>query len=247
MNYKTIIVSDLHLWSPDAKYKALERFLSNNKCETLILNWDIIDTRYLKVYWWRKPAYEVFLQNIQDICKKNKTKLHYLKGNHEEFLDEINAIKEIQILKDMTIESNWKTYYICHWHQFDKIEDHLKWLTYISFVLWSFLYRLNRQFNRFTWLFGIPYFSLVKEIKRIAKRIMVWWQEVFEEKLAKKCKRNKYDGIILWHLHKPENKIIWDIHYLNSWDWIESNTAIIEDLDWNFKILGYNTKRNRNK
>jgi len=39
MKYKTIIISDIHLWTKDSRYKELLDFLQNNKCKNQILNW----------------------------------------------------------------------------------------------------------------------------------------------------------------------------------------------------------------
>ncbi|MCL2436154.1 MAG: UDP-2,3-diacylglucosamine diphosphatase, partial [Lentimicrobiaceae bacterium] len=42
-NYKTIVISDLHLGSKWSKAKEATAFLKKNSCETLILCGDIID------------------------------------------------------------------------------------------------------------------------------------------------------------------------------------------------------------
>ena len=41
------------------------------------------------------------------------------------------------------------------------------------------------------------------------------------------------------HIHTPDNKMIGDIHYLNSGDWVESNTALVEHFDGSFEIPEY--------
>jgi UDP-2,3-diacylglucosamine pyrophosphatase LpxH len=46
--YKTIIISDLHLGSEGAKAKEVVAFLKSTSCETLIMNGDIIDGWQLK-------------------------------------------------------------------------------------------------------------------------------------------------------------------------------------------------------
>jgi hypothetical protein len=41
------------------------------------------------------------------------------------------------------------------------------------------------------------------------------------------------------HIHTPEDKRVGDIHYLNSGDWVESLTAIIEHHDGRMELVRY--------
>jgi hypothetical protein len=41
------------------------------------------------------------------------------------------------------------------------------------------------------------------------------------------------------HIHTPADKMIGDIHYLNSGDWVESLTAIVEHWDGRFELLDF--------
>jgi hypothetical protein len=41
------------------------------------------------------------------------------------------------------------------------------------------------------------------------------------------------------HIHTPADKMIGDIHYLNSGDWIESLSAIVEHLDGRYELVNY--------
>ena len=43
------------------------------------------------------------------------------------------------------------------------------------------------------------------------------------------------------HIHTPADKMIGGVHYLNSGDWIESLTAIVEHEDGRFELLDYVT------
>ena len=41
------------------------------------------------------------------------------------------------------------------------------------------------------------------------------------------------------HIHTAADKMIGDVHYLNSGDWVESLTAIVEHLDGRFELIEY--------
>jgi hypothetical protein len=47
------------------------------------------------------------------------------------------------------------------------------------------------------------------------------------------------DGIICGHIHTPEDKRVGEIHYLNSGDWVESMTAIVEHHDGRMELIHF--------
>ena len=61
----------------------------------------------------------------------------------------------------------------------------------------------------------------------------------YEELLQDLARLRKCDGIICGHIHTPEDKQVGDIHYLNSGDWVESLTAIIEHHDGRMELVRY--------
>jgi len=44
-------------------------------------------------------------------------------------------------------------------------------------------------------------------------------------------------GVMCGHIHTPADKMLGDVHYLNSGDWIESLTAIVEHWDGRYELL----------
>jgi len=67
MKRRTIVISDLHLPTPDAKPDRLLAFLENHPCETLIINGDLIDKRYLRFFGKREAKHDEILRQIQQI------------------------------------------------------------------------------------------------------------------------------------------------------------------------------------
>jgi hypothetical protein len=62
----------------------------------------------------------------------------------------------------------------------------------------------------------------------------------YEMELAKMAKSKGCDGIICGHIHKPENRMIDGIHYLNSGDWVETMSALAEDFEGNWELIYFN-------
>jgi UDP-2,3-diacylglucosamine pyrophosphatase LpxH len=41
------------------------------------------------------------------------------------------------------------------------------------------------------------------------------------------------------HIHTPADKMLGDVHYLNSGDWVESLTAVVEHHDGRYELLSF--------
>ena len=129
-HYKTIVVSDLHLGANSSKAKEVVRFLKSNSCDTLILNGDIIDAWQLKRSGrWRK-RHSKFFKLVLNYVSKRKCKVIYLRGNHDDFLDEVIPFElgNFSIKKQHIIESNQKRYFVIHGDLFDSITKNMRWL-----------------------------------------------------------------------------------------------------------------------
>jgi UDP-2,3-diacylglucosamine pyrophosphatase LpxH len=207
----------------------------------LILNWDIIDGRYLRIFQKRPQEQRKVIEYILNLWAENKVKITYLKGNHERFWKNLLPIKINNIIfaDEITYLSWNKKYLICHGQQFDQQYCCGNIINIISFLWWTFLFRLNRKFNKTRKQKGKKYFSLVSQIKKIAKIIALWWMKSFEKKIIKTLDEKKCDGLICGHLHKPEIKKIGKYSYFNSGDRIESCTVLIETENNEWELIKY--------
>ena len=61
----------------------------------------------------------------------------------------------------------------------------------------------------------------------------------YEEQLQGLAHQRGCNGIICGHIHTPADKQVGDVHYLNSGDWVESLTAVVEHLDRSFEVITY--------
>jgi UDP-2,3-diacylglucosamine pyrophosphatase LpxH len=59
----------------------------------------------------------------------------------------------------------------------------------------------------------------------------------FEEVLVAEARREGVDGIICGHIHHAAIEHYDGVTYLNSGDWVESCTALVEHLDGRFEII----------
>ena len=240
-NYKTIIVSDVHLGTKGSKSKEIARFLKQFHCDNLILNGDIIDGWQLKKSGSWKRKHTRFFNRVLKMMESQSTNVYYLRGNHDDFLDQILPLQigRLQILADMTYESNGKTYFITHGDVFDSITTNLRWIAYLGDVGYTFLLWLNRVVNYYRYKKGLPYFSLSQFVKGKVKQAVSYVDD-YETELAKMAKAKGCNGIICGHIHKAENRMIDGIHYLNSGDWVETMSALAEDHEGNWELIYFN-------
>jgi UDP-2,3-diacylglucosamine pyrophosphatase LpxH len=238
--YKTIVISDLHLGVKSSKAKEVVYFLKHNPCERLILNGDIIDGWQLKKSGKWKKKHSRFFKYILKIMSDAYMEIVYLRGNHDDFLDEIMPfeIGNFKIQKELIIDSGEKKYYVIHGDIFDTITSNMKWLSKLGDIGYTLLLWVNRHYNHRRQKKGKEYYSLSSLIKNKVKRVVNLISD-YEDKLTSIANDKNCDGIICGHIHQADNKMIGNIHYLNSGDWVESMTALVETYENEWKIIDY--------
>ncbi|GGB95679.1 UDP-2,3-diacylglucosamine diphosphatase [Dyadobacter sediminis] len=240
-SFQTIIISDLHLGASAAKADEVTSFLKRYSCKKLILNGDIIDAWQLKKYGSWKRKHTLFFKRVLKMIEKDKTKVICIRGNHDDFLDQVVPLrlgKHFQIRKDYILHSGDKRFYITHGDVFDSVTTHLKWLAYLGDIGYTFLLMLNKFYNRYREYRGLPYYSLSQRIKHSVKMAVNYMTD-FEEKLTELARAKNCDGVICGHIHHPAIREINGIKYMNSGDWVETMSALVEDFDGNWSLLHY--------
>ena len=106
-------------------------------------------------------------------------------------------------------------------------------------VMYNLLLLVNVLYNRWQALRGKPYYSFSQEIKNKVKKAVEKTSD-FDGMLADMARAKGYDGVICGHIHRPEDRVINGIHYLNSGDWVETLSALAEDYEGKWHILYYN-------
>lgn len=232
MNYKAVIVSDLHLGTKDSKAKEFIEFLEKHPTDLLILNGDIVDGWALnRGAKWKKQHTNA----ISKILKvSNKTKVIWIRGNHDEFLAEFIGMHfgNIEIKEDYVISNH----YVFHGDVIDVFITKYKWLAKIGSVGYDFALWLNRWYNRYRVWRGLPYQSISQEIKAGVKAATSYIND-FEIAAIKMASKHGCQGVICGHIHQPADLMINGARYLNSGDWVENRTAILLDYQDKFTIF----------
>ena len=232
MNYKAIIASDLHLGTKDSQAKEFIEFLEQHPTDLLILNGDIIDGWALnRGAKWKKGHTKAVAALLKLF---NKTKIIWIRGNHDEFLTEFigSHFGNIEIRENYILNN----YFVFHGDVIDVFITKYKWLAKIGSIGYDFALWMNRWYNRYRAWCKLPYQSISQDIKAGVKAATNYVND-FETTAIKMAAQNGCYGVICGHIHQPADLHINGAHYLNSGDWVENRTAILLDGNDNFTIF----------
>ena len=235
--YKTIVMSDLHLGARQSQTDKIIEFLDNNTSERLILNGDIIDGWALKGNGkWTPNCTKIFRRFMK--MSENGTKVIYLRGNHDDFLKDFIPFKlnNIRIVrKYVYIGIDGRTYFCFHGDVLDFVIMEARWLAVIGGYSYDIVIKFNTFYNKVRKWFNLPYHSLANTIKQSVKGAINFVSD-FETNAVALAKQKGYDVAVCGHIHQP--KI--DINYMNSGDFCENSTCLVEHFDGRWEIISVN-------
>ena len=234
-----IFVSDLHLGTRSSQDQHFLEFLKAYDAKTLYLVGDLIDGWRLKRSGWYWPqGHNDVLQKLLRKARKG-TKIIYIPGNHDEFLREFLGLKFGGVkITDRALHRtvDGRRFLVLHGDQFDLVVRHAVWLASLGDVLYDVALRLNRLVNGVRRRLGFTYWSLSAWAKHKVKQAVNYMGR-FEEVLVAEARREGVDGIVCGHIHHAAIEHYDGITYLNSGDWVESCTALVEHLDGRFELI----------
>lgn len=240
LKVKTVILSDVHLGTPNCKIREVNHFLKFTQCRKLILNGDIIDGWKLKRSGGWTKGHTRFVRRVLKKMEKKDTEVIYLRGNHDDILGKFLPLdfETLHVVEEHVHVTPNGRYLVLHGDVFDLVTTKMPILSHIGDVGYNLLLGLNRAYNHWRSWRGKEYFSLSAAIKAKVKKA-VNFVSSFEDHIVDIAKRRNCTGVICGHIHTAADKMLGDIHYLNSGDWVESLTAIVEHEDGRFELIRF--------
>lgn len=238
-SYKTIWISDLHLGSTQCQSDMLLDFLKHTESEKLYLVGDIVDFWALsrKMYWPREHN-----TVIQKILRKARhgTQVIYIPGNHDENVREYdNYVFGDIVVKNSDVHTTLqgKKLLIIHGDIYDTIAKHHQWIARLGSKGYDFLIEMNRILRQLRKLLGLrSQFSLASFIKYKVKNVVQFISD-YETSIVQTLKDEQLDGVVCGHIHHAEMKAIEQFMYINTGDFVESCTAIVEHFDGSLELI----------
>ena len=129
-----------------------------------------------------------------------------------------------------------KRFLVIHGDQFDTVVHNARWLAYLGdwaydAAMWST--GVVTQLRR---LLGLPYWSFSSWAKVKVKKA-VNFIGAFQNVLTEEARRSDVDGVICGHIHHAAIEQFGDVPYINTGDWVESCTAVVEHFDGRMEII----------
>jgi len=240
LRFETIFISDVHLGAADSKAVEARHFLKNCLCKKLVLNGDIIDAWALaRSGRWTKEHTQ-FVRTVLRKMEKEGTEVIYLRGNHDDVLERFMPLRldNLHITHEHIHDSPHGRYLVVHGDGFDHVTTNYRWIAQLGAVGSDTLLCANRICNAYRRWRGLEAFSFSQWAKAKVKSAVSFVAK-YEEQLQSLAQHRGCQGIICGHIHSPANRQVGDVHYLNSGDWVESLTAVVEHLDHRFEVITY--------
>jgi UDP-2,3-diacylglucosamine pyrophosphatase LpxH len=243
---RTLFISDVHLGTRGCQADLLADFLRSHDAETLFLIGDIVDGWRLKSNWyWPKAHTEVLQELLRQACRG--TRLVCVPGNHDEFLrDYIGTMfSGIEVVERATHEgADGCDYLIVHGDQFDFVIRHARWLALCGDWAYRAALVSNVGFNHIRRRFGLAYWSFSAWAKASVKSAVSYIGR-FEEAVSSEAKRCDVQGVICGHIHHAVMHDDFGVRYINTGDWVESCSGVVEHYDGRFEIIRWTKTQSR--
>ncbi|SNR60673.1 UDP-2,3-diacylglucosamine diphosphatase [Puniceibacterium sediminis] len=215
-------------------------FLSHNRADTIYLIGDVVDAWRLRRGWFWPQAHD---DVVQDLLARahDGVRICYIPGNHDEVLrnyfgTHFGGVEVMDTAPHVTADG--RRLLITHGDQFDSIVVNAKWLAHLGDRAYEFALWLNTWLNRGRRLWGGQYWSLSNWAKQQVKQAVSFISE-YEAVLADEARRKGFDGIVCGHIHSACIRQIDGLDYINTGDWVESCTAVVESMDGTLHLIDW--------
>lgn len=238
-HYRSVWISDVHLGTRSSQADALLGFLRAFDCDTLYVVGDLIDLWAMKrgVFW--KQSHSDVIQKILRKGRKGST-IIYIPGNHDEQITDFTGAYANVHIQSRAIHTtqDGRRLLVVHGHELDTVVQNMGWLAHIGDIGYQLLMHLNTPVNFCRRLFGCAQWSLSAYVKNSVKNVVNFIGS-FEESMVRFASDAGAQGIICGHIHTAAIRKIKGLDYYNTGDWVESRTALVEEMDGCFKLLQF--------
>jgi UDP-2,3-diacylglucosamine pyrophosphatase LpxH len=242
----TLFISDLHLGTKGCQADLLIDFLANYDADTVYLVGDIIDGWHLKSRWYWPKAHDKVVQRLLSMARQG-TRLVYVPGNHDDFLRAHvgSTFGGIDVVEHAIHKgADGRDYLVIHGDQFDLVVNHARWLALLGDWAYRVALTCNATVNIGRRYLGLPYWSFSAWAKLNVKNAVNYIGR-FEQLLSAEAHRHAVQGVICGHIHHAVMHDDFGVRYINTGDWVESCSAVVECCDGHFEILRWAEPQSR--
>ncbi|HTW87309.1 MAG TPA: UDP-2,3-diacylglucosamine diphosphatase [Candidatus Binataceae bacterium] len=246
-SYRSIWISDVHLGTRGCKAEALLDFLQRHQAENLYLVGDIVDGWNLGPAWYWSRAQSAVASEIR-AWRRRGVKVVFLPGNHDQLnLDLIETLFGAIHTKNQLIHrtAEGRLMLVLHGHQFDESYNASRWPSMMGSRAYTVALKINEWYARERLKRGARARWFKNRVSSMVRFLTEFDRHEFDRTVFETARENKVDGVICGHIHRPEQRLLDQIWYINDGDWVESCTALVEDHEGTLKLLLWGLKQAR--
>lgn len=242
---RSLFVSDVHLGCRYAQTENFLKFLEQIRPDRLYVLGDFFDGWKLSAGWHWPPLYNRLMNRLFDLSRTG-TRMYYTPGNHDAFLRNGEVLRmiensgvKLQIDDEFVFEAaDGRRYLLLHGDKFDVVENHAQWLSIGVTFAYEVLLSTNWWFRRLFPSPGRSPYSMCAKLKNAVKT-GVRFMSHFEQELFDYARSRDCSGVICGHIHTPGVFGSDDMRYLNTGDWVENCTALVEHYSGALQLESY--------
>jgi len=241
-HFRSIWISDFHLGTARCKAASLLDFLRHHTADNLFMVGDVIDGWNVGPGWCWDAAQTAVVEELW-AWRRRGARMIFMPGNHDErSTDMIHTLfGSVECREDFIHRTaEGRRMLVTHGHQFDspRIRDGW-WISLIGSIGYSAAMRLNLWYNR-----GIPSRrgATHRMLRHQLKSAVHYLVDFRDEQISHAARYRKVDGVICGHTHKPDHRMIGPILYINDGDWVQSETALVEERSGALHLVRWGTK-----
>ncbi len=238
MKVRSVFVSDVHLGTRGCQAELLLDFLRQCHCEHLYLLGDIVDGWRLRARWYWPSSHDAVVSCVLARARDG-VRVHYLPGNHDAFLRASAGASfgGVEIVGETIHEAaDGLRYLLLHGDRFDRVATHTPWLAHVGDVAYRALLAASVALNRLRRRRGLAFWSLSAWAKLKVKEA-VNFISYYEARIADEARSRGVHGVLCGHIHHAAMRDQDGVRYINTGDWVESCTAVVEHFDGSFEIV----------
>ena len=190
------------------------------------------------LYW--PDAHNEVVRRILKMAHRG-TRVVFIAGNHDEMLRDYAGMNfgGVELaLEAVHVTADGRRLLVTHGDAFDGVVLYAKWLAFLGDAAYGLLLRANILFNAVRRRLKMPYWSLSAYMKKRVKNAVQFIGD-YEQAVAHEALSRGMDGIVCGHIHCAEIRDIGGVAYYNDGDWVESCTALAEDMHGHIRIIDW--------
>lgn len=243
---RTVFVSDVHLGCRHAQAEQLVSFLAAHRPERLYIVGDFVDGWRLRRKWRWSPAEGEVIDAVVDLAERGADVL-YTPGNHDEFLRTETYLHRVLRYFDFLVvrdeflheTADGRRFLVTHGDRYDRFETGASWVSKSAAWAYDGLLTANRFVSGMLGRRGAARYAVSAAVKKFVKTGVRFLSD-FENRLLARAAELDCDGAICGHVHTPTLTDRDGLTYVNTGDWVEHCSALVEYHDGSLAVLLWN-------